>query len=86
MPDGTWLVELGPLRGADEVLPPSATRSASGGSARGEDGDRDALGVLRDRLRGARVLVVLDNAEHLVPDLGPRPATSRRPGDGVASS
>ncbi len=71
-PDGTWLVDLGPLRAADEVLPAVGTalgirRVGTGG----DDGDRDALGVLRERLRGARLLVVLDGAEHLVPELGP---------------
>ena len=81
MPDGAWLVELGPLRGADEVLP--AVGNALGirrvGTG-GDEGDRDALGVLRERLRDARLLVVLDNAEHLVPDLGrrrPRPRGGR---------
>ena len=31
--------------------------------------DRDALELVRERLRDARVLIVLDGAEHLLPDL-----------------
>ena len=85
MPDGVWLVELGPLHGADEVLP--AVGNALGirrvGTG-GEEGDRDALGVLRDRLHDARVLVVLDNAEHLVPDLGGVARDLAAAGEGVS--
>ena len=84
MPDGTWLVDLGPLRCADEVLP--AVGNALGirrvGTG-GEDGDRDALGILRERLRGARLLLVLDNAEHLVPALAPVARDLAAAGDGV---
>jgi DNA-binding SARP family transcriptional activator len=84
LPDGAWLVELGPLHGADEVLPAVGTalgirRVGTGG----EDGDRDALGVLRERLRRARVLLVLDNAEHLVPQLAPAVTELARAGEGV---
>jgi predicted ATPase/DNA-binding SARP family transcriptional activator len=85
MPDGVWLVELGPLGAADEVLP--AVGNALGirrvGTG-GEEGDRDALGVVRDRLRDARVLVILDNAEHLVPDLGGVARDLAAAGDGVS--
>jgi predicted ATPase/DNA-binding SARP family transcriptional activator len=84
MPGGAWLVELGPLRGADEVLP---TVGAALGIRRvgtgGDEGDRDALGILRERLRNARLLVVLDNAEHLVPDLGAVAHDLAAAGDGV---
>ena len=84
MPDGTWLVDLGPLRCADEVLP--AVGNALGirrvGTG-GEDGDRDALGVVRERLRDARLLLVLDNAEHLVPALAPVVRDLAAVGDGV---
>ena len=70
-PDGTWLVELGPLRAAGEVLPAVGNALGIRRVGTGGEGDRDALGVLRERLRAARLLVVLDGAEHLVPDLGP---------------
>jgi predicted ATPase/DNA-binding SARP family transcriptional activator len=85
MPDGTWLVELGPLRSAGEVLP--AVGSALGmrrvGTGR-DDGDLDALGILRERLHGSRLLVVLDNAEHLVPELGAAARELAAAGDGVS--
>ena len=70
-PDGAWLVELGPLRAAGEVLPAVGNALGIRRVGTGGEGDRDALGVLRERLRAARLLVVLDGAEHLVPDLGP---------------
>jgi predicted ATPase/DNA-binding SARP family transcriptional activator len=71
MPDGAWLVELAPLRTAGAVLPAVASALGMRRVGTGDDGDRDALGILRERLHGARLLVVLDNAEHLVPELGP---------------
>jgi predicted ATPase/DNA-binding SARP family transcriptional activator len=85
MPHGTWLVELTPLRAADEVLPVVGTtlgmrRVGTGG----EEGDRDALGIVRERLRDARVLLVLDRAEHLVPDLGTVASQLASAGPGVA--
>ena len=85
MPDGAWLVELTPLRSSDEVLPAVGTalglrRVGTGG----EDGDRDALGILRERLRDARLLVLLDGAEHLVPELGAVAAELAAAGPGVA--
>ena len=88
MPDGTWLVDLGPLRCADEVLP--AVGNALGirrvGTG-GEDGDRDALGVLRERLRGARLLA--RPRQRRAPRAGPRrpsSATSRRRATACSSS
>jgi predicted ATPase len=51
----------------------------------GEDeGDRDALGILRERLHRARLLVVLDNAEHLVPELAPVARALATAGNGVS--
>ena len=85
MPDGAWLVELAPLRSAGEVLP--AVASALGMRRVGtgdDDGDRDALGILRERLHSARLLVVLDNAEHLVPHLGAVARALAETGDGVS--
>jgi predicted ATPase/DNA-binding SARP family transcriptional activator len=85
MDDGAWLVELAPLRRADAVLPAVGTalglrRVGTGGGA----GDRDALGIVRERLRDARLLVVLDGGEHLVPDLGAVVAELAAAGPGVA--
>ena len=85
MDDGAWLVELAPLGHADEVLP--AVGTALGlrrvGTGAGE-GDRDALGIVRERLRDARMLVLLDGAEHLVPDLGAVAAELAAAGAGIA--
>ena len=86
---GAWLVELAPLRSRDEVVLAAATAL---GLRRVGEHDRDALAVVRQRLRDADALIVLDGGEHLVPALGdvardlasagPRVAvlvTSRRP-------
>jgi len=64
--DGLWWVALAPLRDEEEV----ATALARALGVREEEG----LGVdeaLRARLEGRRALVLLDNAEHLLPDLAP---------------
>ena len=71
-PEGSWLVELAPLRATAEVLPATATALGLRRIGRGADpGDRDALELLRERLRGAQILLVLDGAEHLLPGLSP---------------
>ena len=69
-PGGAWLVELGAVRDVAAVIPAAATAL---GLRRigGETGDEDVLAVLRERLRDARLTVVLDNAEHLLPALAP---------------
>jgi predicted ATPase/DNA-binding SARP family transcriptional activator len=67
-PGGAWLVELAPLHTCEEVVPAAATTM---GLRRVGDGDRDALAVVRERVRDAEALLVLDGGEHLVPDLGP---------------
>ena len=83
MPDGAWLVELGPLRGADEVLP--AVGNALGirrvGTG-GEEGDRDALGVLRD---GSACAGARGPRQRRAPRARPRRRRSRSAaaGDGV---
>ena len=60
-PDGAWLVELAPLSRAGQVLPAIAhtlgVREAPGENL------QDAL---LDRLSGARLLLVLDNCEHVL--------------------
>jgi predicted ATPase/DNA-binding CsgD family transcriptional regulator len=59
-PDGIWLVELAAL--AEAGLVPAAVASALGLR---EDGQRTALELIGDHLRSARVLLMLDNCEHL---------------------
>ena len=60
-PDGVWLAELGGL--ADPALVPQAVAAAVG--VRGEP-DRPLLATLTDALRPKRLLLVLDNCEHLL--------------------
>jgi predicted ATPase/transcriptional regulator with XRE-family HTH domain len=60
-PDGVWLVELAPIR--DAQLVPFLVASTLG--VREEDG-RSILSTLVAALRGRRLLLVLDNCEHLV--------------------
>jgi predicted ATPase/class 3 adenylate cyclase len=59
--DGVWLVELAPL--ADPALVPQAVAAAVG--VREEPG-RPLLATLTDALTPRRLLLVLDNCEHLI--------------------
>jgi len=70
-PEGAWIVELVSLREAAEVGPVAATTLGLRRIGRGNElDDRDALMLVRERLRDARVLIVLDGAEHLLPGVG----------------
>jgi predicted ATPase/class 3 adenylate cyclase len=60
-PDGVWLVDLAPL--ADEALVPQAVAAAVGVR---EDPGRPLVATLADALRPKRLLLVLDNCEHLL--------------------
>jgi predicted ATPase/class 3 adenylate cyclase len=60
-PDGVWLAELAPL--ADPALVPQAVAAAVGVR---EEPARPLLGTLADALRPKRLLLVLDNCEHLL--------------------
>jgi predicted ATPase/class 3 adenylate cyclase len=60
-PDGVWLAELGAL--ADPALVPQVVAAAAG--VREEPG-RPLPATLADALRAKRVLLVLDNCEHLL--------------------
>ncbi|MEU1518414.1 LuxR C-terminal-related transcriptional regulator [Streptomyces sp. NPDC005811] len=60
-PDGTWLVDLAPVREPSAV---ATTAAAAVGIA--DLGDRPALDRLAERLAERRALIVLDNCEHLV--------------------
>ena len=60
-PDGVWLVELAAL--ADPALVPGTVAQALG--LREEPG-RPVLETLRDHCRGKRLVLVLDNCEHLL--------------------
>jgi predicted ATPase/DNA-binding CsgD family transcriptional regulator/DNA-binding XRE family transcriptional regulator len=70
-PDGVWFVDLAPLAvpgdfafgSSDEALVPQAVQAALG--LHGTPG-RPPLTSLVDRLRARRLLLVLDNCEHLV--------------------
>ncbi len=60
-PDGAWFVELGDLHQPEYVVP--AVAAAIGV---GEEPGRPLLDTLADSLRHRRVLLVLDNCEHLI--------------------
>src|SRR2546426_6425290 len=60
-PDGVWLVELAPVTGPDLV--PQAIASALGVT---EQPGRSLADTLESYLAGRRLLVVMDNCEHLV--------------------
>jgi predicted ATPase/DNA-binding CsgD family transcriptional regulator len=60
-PDGTWFVELGDLRQPDLVV--SRVASAVGV---GEEPGRPLIETLTDALRPRRLLLALDNCEHLI--------------------
>jgi len=60
-PDVVWLVELAPL--ADGELVPQAVAAVLGVK---EDGDRGALDALLAHARDRRLLIVLDNCEHVI--------------------
>lgn len=60
-PDGTWLVDLAPVRD------PSAVATAAAAAVGIVDlGDRPAVDRIAERLAERRTLIVLDNCEHLV--------------------
>src|SRR6202011_3953424 len=59
--DGVWLVELGPL--SDPALVPQVVASALGVV---EQPGRPVLDTLVERCRDRRMLLVLDNCEHVV--------------------
>ncbi len=60
-PDGVWLVELAAL--ADPARVPGAIAAALGVR---EESHRPLFATLADHVRGRRMLLVLDNCEHLV--------------------
>src|SRR5215831_14608206 len=60
-PDGVWFVELGDLRQPDLVV--SRVAAAVGV---GEEPGRPLLDTLADELRPRRLLLALDNCEHLI--------------------
>jgi predicted ATPase/DNA-binding CsgD family transcriptional regulator len=60
-PDGVWFVELADLRQPDQVV--SRVAAVIGVS---EEAGRPLLETLADALRSRRLLLVLDNCEHLI--------------------
>ncbi|MFD1543232.1 BTAD domain-containing putative transcriptional regulator [Nonomuraea guangzhouensis] len=69
-PDGVWLVELAavtePLDVAHAVLTAIGARDAGRFESEGAAAHRDPAGRLAEALEGRRVLLVLDNCEHVV--------------------
>ena len=59
--DGVWLIELGPL--TDPVMAPRAVAAALGVH---EERDRPLIDTLSSYLREKRLLLILDNCEHLI--------------------
>jgi predicted ATPase/class 3 adenylate cyclase len=59
--DGVWFVDLSPLVDEEQVAP--AVASVLG--VRGQEG-RDTIDVLVDALSDRRIMIVLDNCEHLI--------------------
>jgi predicted ATPase/DNA-binding winged helix-turn-helix (wHTH) protein/class 3 adenylate cyclase len=59
--DGTWFVELAPL--TDAMLVAGAIAAALGARA---EGDTPPMTLIESALRGRRVLLLLDNCEHVV--------------------
>ena len=60
-PDGVWLVDLAPL--ADAILVPETVAAVLGVR---EAADRELMDLMGKYVRGKRVLIVLDNCEHLL--------------------
>ncbi|MES2103742.1 MAG: winged helix-turn-helix domain-containing protein [Pseudomonadota bacterium] len=60
-PDGVWLIELAPL--VDPALVPRAIVNALGTRS---EGDTSPLALIESTLREQRVLLLLDNCEHLI--------------------
>lgn len=60
-PSGVWFVDLAPVRSPDGVVEAIAKPLAVGGS-----GDKPTRSVLAQYLAGRRVMLILDNCEHLV--------------------
>jgi predicted ATPase len=77
-PDGAWFVDLAPL--ADSALAPAAVAQALGVR---EAAGRPLAAALGDHLREQRLLLVLDNCEHLLPGIAPEAAALVAAGPGV---
>ncbi len=60
-PDGVWLVELAPLTDPDRVV-----QAAAEPFGLSEQPGRPLIAMLVDHLRAQKVLLVLDNCEHLI--------------------
>lgn len=64
-PDGVWFVDLARLTSPDQVADAIATPLGVGGQA-----ERSTEAVLKDYLPGRRLLLLVDNCEHLVTKVG----------------
>jgi len=63
-PDGVWLVEFANLR--DPELVPQHTAAVLGVSAMEAEEGRDVVDILTSYLRDKKLLMLLDNCEHLI--------------------
>jgi len=77
-PGGLWWVALAPLRDPELALPALAEVV----HVRDEEGV-PLVRALAQRLTGSRTLVVLDNVEHLLPDIGEDVAALLQKADGL---
>lgn len=65
VPDGVWFVDLAPLTSPDQVADAIASPLGVGGQA-----ERPTESVLKDYLQERRLLLIVDNCEHLVAKVG----------------
>ncbi|HEX6943696.1 MAG TPA: protein kinase [Gemmatimonadaceae bacterium] len=77
-PDGVWFVDLAPLVDPDRV--PATVAAAVGVS---EAPDRPLLDVILERVNGRRVLLLLDNCEHLLGEVSRLADALLAAGDGA---
>ena len=63
-PDGVWWTPLAPIREVASILPAVAQTLGAA-----EDQARPSLEAVVDRIAGRRMLLLFDNAEHLLPGL-----------------
>jgi predicted ATPase/DNA-binding SARP family transcriptional activator len=68
-PDGVWLVELAPLSDPDAAISALASLLATPGGADAVAPDIPPLERVVERLRGCHALLIMDNCEHLLPEV-----------------
>jgi predicted ATPase len=68
-PDGAWMVELAPLASPAELAHALVAALATGRTAEVETLSSSLASWVRDHLRERELLLVMDNCEHLLPDV-----------------